>query len=138
MGPLKAYASASGRQWTDWTAQVDFALQEARGFGINLQATDPAQAARDWTYDFEKPSNPDQRAAERAAVAHEYMLGDIPELGPYGHFAAPAGSRQNVVFYNTFNVGSGGAGNSVDLRRSVTQMADHLENEMKKRVSRSS
>jgi cell wall-associated NlpC family hydrolase len=76
---LKEYARSTGREWTDWTAQVDFALQEARGMGINLNATDPAAAAREWTIEFERPSNPDAKASERAAVVQNYMYGDVPE-----------------------------------------------------------
>jgi hypothetical protein len=52
--------------------------------GINLQATDPAQAAREWTLRFERPANAQLRAQERAAVAHSYMGGGGGATPPGG------------------------------------------------------
>jgi len=52
-----------------------------------------------------------------------------------------AGTAGNVVFHNTFRIDGGGgggmAGGSIDMRRTVTQLADHLESEMKARAARS-
>ena len=45
---------------------------------------------------------------------------------------------QNVVFNNTFVIGGGGGGGSggVDMRRAVSAVADHLEEEMRRRLAR--
>ena len=46
-----------------------------------------------------------------------------------------------ITFNNTFNIqgGGGSAGDSgIDLRRTVTMIADHLENEMNNRLLRAS
>ena len=45
-----------------------------------------------------------------------------------------------VTFNNTFNIqgGGGGVGGGIDLRRTVTMIADHLEDEMKTRTLRAS
>ena len=73
-------------------------------------------------------------------TAHQAMtsagVGDIESYYPM--ISGGTTRTAPVIFYNTFNVGSGGGGNQVDLRRSVMQMADHLEIEMKKRASRAS
>ena len=42
-------------------------------------------------------------------------------------------SSTQVVFHNTFNIQGGGGSGGIDLRRTVTMMADHLEDEMKTR-----
>ena len=63
-------------------------------------------------------------------------LGDMPE---YQTPTMGENRRGNVVFVNTFNlqgVGGGGPGAGIDVRRTVTMMADHLEGEMKNRLSR--
>ena len=178
---LKVYAAGTNRQWTDWQAQVDFALQEARGMGINLTSSDPAAAAREWTMKFERPANPTARANERAAVADEYMFGDVSEgsdrvdpytqqammpktplasaalprlgdmeylLGDVGnaeaaHMVTPAplsGPTTNATFNNSFIIQGGSGGvqgqGGVDVRRTVTLIADHLEDEMNKRLAR--
>lgn len=70
---LKAYATSTGRAWTDWTAQVDFALAEAANMsGWNPAATDPAAAASWWTTYFERPANTAQKAIERAGLVSQY------------------------------------------------------------------
>lgn len=70
---LKSFAASTGRSWEDWTAQVDFALQEAQQMGINLQQSDPGAAAYEWTVRFERPKNAQQRAQQRAAEAQSFM-----------------------------------------------------------------
>ena len=161
---LKEYADdTGGRHWTDWKAQVDFALfgpGEAKDRGFDFNSTDPAASARWWTLKFEIPSNATAKANQRAAVVQQYMYGDIgdvdvPELvrdrvpqqrvDPYTWQMmdqAPAlltqsRPQQQVVFNNTFNIsGGGGQGGGVDVRRTVTMMAEQLEGEMRKRLAR--
>lgn len=72
---LKRYAARQGRRWTDWKAQVDFAMSEAAGMNIDLQADDARSAARAWTLVFERPANARQRANERAARVDKYRFG---------------------------------------------------------------
>jgi hypothetical protein len=45
---------------------------------------------------------------------------------------------QVVEFHNTFQVGTGvsNSGSGIDLRRTASTIADHLENEMKQRLQR--
>ena len=43
---------------------------------------------------------------------------------------------QTVEFHNTFQIGSGVSNGSIDLRRTASTIADHLENEMKQRLQR--
>ncbi len=82
------------------------------------------------TYDTDVP-------AAKAAV-QSAGLGDVSEyMTPMG---GPTQHGKNVVFVNTFNLqgGAGGGSNGgIDVRRTVTQMADHLEAEMKTRMARS-
>ena len=51
-----------------------------------------------------------------------------------------AGPDGGVMFHNTFVINAGGGGDprggGIDVRRTVSVIADHLETEMKKRVSR--
>ena len=52
----------------------------------------------------------------------------------------PSGSAgRAITFQNTFNIQGGGSGiGGVDVRRVATLVADHLENEMQRRMSRAS
>ena len=75
---LKNYAASTNRDWTDWKAQVEFALQEAPRMGVNLQHTSPQQAAIEWALKFEKMSGGQTSANKRAAVAQNYMYGGDP------------------------------------------------------------
>lgn len=51
---------------------------------------------------------------------------------------APQVQSQPVQFYNTFHLdGGGGGGGGIDVRRTVTRVADLLEDEMNKRLARS-
>jgi hypothetical protein len=44
-----------------------------------------------------------------------------------------------VNFHNSFTVSGGGSGaGAIDLRRTVSTIADHLETEMKQRLARTS
>jgi hypothetical protein len=65
---------------------------------------------------------------------------DLPVIGDMAEYATPMGGPvqmgKTLVFHNTFNVGGGGGGGGIDVRRSVTQIADHLESEMKQRMAR--
>ena len=157
---LKKYAGDSGRNWTDWHAQVDFALfgpGEAKDRGFNFNYTNAAAAAKWWVHHFEIPANADAQATKRAAVVDQYMFGDIPDpVDPYRYQFAdavqpsmslpfdypspsmPMRQQQSAVFHNTFNISGSGSGqqNGIDLRRTVTMIADHLEDEMKTRMLR--
>ena len=148
---LKNYAASTGRPWTDYKAQVEYALQEARtpSYGINLQATDPKAAATQWALQFEKMSGGATSAAQRAARAPQYMYGDVAEPTPWGlppeMYAMEAmprggGNTTTMVFHNTFTVNGGGNGQGpnqgIDLKRTAAALADHLENEMRTRAAR--
>jgi Transglycosylase SLT domain len=67
------------------------------------------------------------------------VIGDVDSH--YMSTSAPAGVRGNVVFHNQFNLGvsgyGGGSNGGIDVRRTVTLIADHLETEMKRRLVRS-
>jgi len=68
---------------------------------------------------------------------------NLPGIGDLNDYMTPmsgaSSQGKNVVFVNTFNLqgGAGGTGGGIDVRRTVTQLADHLENEMKQRMARS-
>lgn len=111
---LKRFAASTGRSWADWTAQVDFALGEAQQMGINLRASDPAQAAREWTIRFERPSNAQFRAGQRAARAGYYLGGGGGAVPPPGMGTPPApmapgipppGLGAALGYYNTLYQG---------------------------------
>lgn len=89
---LKRYAASTGRSWADWTAQVDFALGEARQMGINLRASDPAAAAYEWTVRFERPKNAQQRGRQRARDAGSFVGGgSFGGSGRFPSFMDPGG-----------------------------------------------
>ena len=71
---LKQFAQRRGRPWTDWRVQVDFAIQEARDMGIDLSASDPKDAAYQWTVKFERPANMKQQGQRRAARARNFLF----------------------------------------------------------------
>lgn len=83
---LKKYAASTGRSWDDWTAQVDFAMQEARSMGIDLQTNDPVQAAKQWTIKFERPADMYRKADMRAAQVSKYTA-----LDPNGTYSTTGG-----------------------------------------------
>jgi len=57
--------SVAGTYWTDWKTQVLFALQEAKQLKINLQATDPKAATREWMVKFERPGDQSEANIQR-------------------------------------------------------------------------
>jgi hypothetical protein len=68
------------------------------------------------------------------AYVHEAGLGDIDSYGGGGSVRI-GGSRMS--FNNTFVINGGGGGNSgIDVRRAASQIADHLEREMRGRMER--
>ena len=98
---LKDYADKTDRAWTDWHAQVDFALfgtGEAKDRGFNFNYSDPAAAARWWTLKFEIPANAQQRANERAADAAQYMYGDLGDVGEAGGYDVGGLFGLNTIF----------------------------------------
>ena len=100
---LKAYAVSRGTAWTDWRTQVDFALIEARQMNINLQATDAAAAAKEWSLRFERPAGGQASANARAAAVSQYEYGDPASLpAGTGNAAVQAGSQ-------VLNLPSGGS-----------------------------
>lgn len=63
---LRKYANSyTGKYWTDWRTQIQFALKEARGLGIDLQATDAKAATRDWMLKFERPADQTEANIQR-------------------------------------------------------------------------
>ena len=75
---------------------------------------------------------------------HQAHLGDIPERGLEYAAMMPmmqtVGDSAQMVFHNTFQInsggGSGGGGTAIDMRRAASQIADHLEDEMRRRQAR--
>ena len=67
---------------------------------------------------------------------------DLPGLGDIESYTpvAPSTSRNGALlqFNNTFNISGSGGGGGIDLRRTVTMIADHLEDEMNNRLLRAS
>lgn len=101
---LKNYAKSTGRAWDDWRAQVDFALKEARGMGINLQETDPVKASKTWTIKFERPANAQAKAIQRAKSVSQYAYGSG------GAVAAGSGNATvNQQTQEALNLPSGGS-----------------------------
>ncbi len=103
---LQAYAASRGSQWTNWQIQIDFAMIEARDLGINLQQTNAAAAAREWSLRFERPAGGQASANARAANVAKYEYGDpaqltIPNPGS-GNAAASASAE-------VLNLPSGGS-----------------------------
>lgn len=89
---LRNYASRTGRSWDDWTAQVDFALSEARSMGIDLQNPDAADASKEWTLRFERPANASKKAVIRARAVGKYRYDE--GAGPSTGEAEAAGGQQ--------------------------------------------
>jgi Lysozyme like domain len=76
---------------------------------------------------------PGRRAREAAGVGDYEALMTLP--APMASVGSNNGSR--VVFQNTFNIqGGGNGGGGVDVRRTATLIADHLEDEMNRRMAR--
>jgi lysozyme-like protein len=61
-------------------------------------------------------------------------VGDVDSAG----YRRPVSGRGGggVVFNNTFVINGGGGSNGIDARRTATVLADHLEDEMKRRMAR--
>lgn len=71
---MKQHAASRGVHWTDWRAQVDYAMIEARAMkGWNPKATDPREASRWWTIYFERPANAQQKAGQRADLVASFQ-----------------------------------------------------------------
>lgn len=75
---LRNFAASTGRSWTSWTAQVDFAIKEARAMGLNLQGTSATAASKEWTLKFERPANASQKAIDRARSVDRYLRLAVP------------------------------------------------------------
>ena len=80
---------------------------------------------------------------DRAEAARLIEAAGIETVGDMPEYQTPSMGetrKNNIVFVNTFNLqgggGGGGANGGIDVRRTVTMMADHLETEMKQRLSR--
>lgn len=97
---LKAYAQSTGRAWNDWTAQVDFALQEARAMKINLGSSDAQAASREWTLRFERPADMYRKATLRAAQAGKYEYGGSASTGEFDVAPGRSIDQQNVQMVN--------------------------------------
>lgn len=65
-------------------------------------------------------------------------LGDMDDSSYYPSPSTPMAvpSRQQVSFYNTFRIEGGGGGGGVDMGRTVTLLADKLEQEMNRRMAK--
>lgn len=72
------------------------------------------------------------QATARAAI-QQAGVGDI-EAAMAGGGTVRLGNTMH--FHNTFNIGEGGGGGGIDVRRTVTMIADHLEDEMNRRMAR--
>ena len=89
------------------------------------------------------PSSPFMRTDQNEAAQIVASSG-LPVTGdadyPY-QYTMPQSSQRSgggIQFHNTFQIsGNGGGGGGIDVRRTVTMIADHLEEEMKRRMSRS-
>jgi hypothetical protein len=77
---LKNFAKSTERSWDDWTAQVDFAIKEAKGMGITLQMSDAVEASKVWTLKFERPANAQVKAKQRAKNVNKYKFGGPPSI----------------------------------------------------------
>ena len=77
-----------------------------------------------------------------AGFVAEAGLGDVESVIPMEHTTAPssatpATSSGTIQFNNTFQItGGNGANGGIDVRRTVTQIADQLEAEMRRRLAR--
>ena len=75
---LKEYAGSTERSWDDWRVQVDFAIKEAKGMGIDLQMSDAVEASKVWTLRFERPANAQAKAEQRAERVNQYRYRGSP------------------------------------------------------------
>lgn len=83
---------------------------------------------------------------EAQADAHLAGVGDMPDMGAFSayNYTAPTPALQGGdTWYNTFHINASSNGNSgsgggvaLDMRRTVTQLADQLEAEMRRRKLR--
>jgi hypothetical protein len=85
-------------------------------------------------------------AAKEAGYGDIPSTNEVPYLGPDPSYAqhmlgsGPVGSSGGMVFHNQFVINAAGgppSSNGIDVRRVVAQMADQLEDQMKKRMVRS-
>ena len=119
--------------------------RSALGLSSNEQLFDPATnaAAAYWLYEqggdtfhhwggykgYADDYSTDRSAA--LAAVREAGLGDVERAA----LVSSAGSRgAPMVFNNTFNVSGGAGGGGVDVGRLVTQVADRLEPELRRRA----
>jgi Lysozyme like domain len=126
--------------------QINMKAWDAASFGIsnNAQLFQPetnahamkvvfdAQNFRAWATDNDVTS-PDLIEARQAMQLAG--VGDVESSGYRTHLGRSGGGG-NVVFNNTFVINGGGQGGGIDARRTATVLADHLEDEMKKRMAR--
>lgn len=84
----------------------------------------------DWTYKvpFDKG----------AMAVHAAGLGDAPTYDYDPKQTFPEVPQQTVIFHNTFQISGGTSGGTsgIDLRRTASILADHLEEQMKQRTVR--
>jgi hypothetical protein len=109
---LKAYAQSTGRHWTDWQAQVDFALREAKQMGLSLTHSDASKASYEWTVRFERPANAEAKAKQRAGTVAKYNYGGAASSSGSGSGAPvvpQSGSAIPAAASEELNVPTGGS-----------------------------
>jgi hypothetical protein len=71
-------------------------------------------------------------------LSDQVGIGDIADYAMPAALSLGAGAARPMVFYNSFKIdGSGAGGGGLDVRRTATLLADQLEDQMKRRQSRS-
>jgi hypothetical protein len=137
---IQKNANMAYRLWSSGGAnQASF--QQLWGFSEHSRFTKPpGQPGWDSGGD---PLGNTQGSSAPAIVASANLpgIGDVEMMQAQTNMSAPTSRGVGMSFNNTFNLsvptyGSGGSG-GIDVRQTVTLIADHLEQEMSRRMKRS-
>jgi hypothetical protein len=107
--------------WTDW-------LHDMSAFYTSWGGSHGASLIMNTTQ---------SRAAEM--LGHTINAGDVSDYYTATPMAAPTSvlKQTPMIFHNNFTIeGGGGANGGIDIRRTVTMLADQLETEMNRRMAR--
>lgn len=132
---IQTNANVAYKLWADGGADYD-SFQQLWGFSESSPYVDPPGSPG-----WDKNGDPLARtsgsnAAAVVAAANIPGLGDVEANYDYMSQRASAVNNHSMVFNNTFQIGGNAGQGGVDVRRTATLIADHLEDEMNRRQSR--
>ena len=141
------FNSQGVENYPDWETGVDWTVRllsqdnhRWRANLVNSSSYEDFLAASREFYGRWNASFPNVNQSNAVAMlSHPVGMGDMEEMSYASMMptAPAAASPSPVTFNNTFTIGGGvGGGGGIDLRRTVSTIADHLETEMKQRMVR--